>query len=175
MILHPPNITENPDNKPTVFLAGPIQGAVDWQAEAGKQFEYIAQNDELRIANPRKEYLDKEFDYASQVDWEINHLRKASVNGVLLFWLAREEEHDCHRSYAQTTRWELAVWFQKMIMVNDRHGDRSKIQMVVGIEEGFSGERYIRKQFEDNTAFHNVVIQNTLKATVYEAVKILSK
>ena len=39
MILTPPLITENPDNKPTVFLAGPIQGAVDWQAEAGKQFE----------------------------------------------------------------------------------------------------------------------------------------
>ena len=174
MILSPPLITENPDNKPTVFLAGPIQGAVDWQAEAGKLFEFITQKDELRIANPRKEYLDKEFDYAAQVDWEIDHLRKASVNGVLLFWLAREEEHDCHRAYAQTTRWELAVWFQKMILQHYK-ANGTYIHMVVGIEEGFTGERYIRKQFADNSDFHNVVIQSTLKDTVIEAVKILSK
>jgi hypothetical protein len=173
MILHPPHITVNNEFTPIVFLAGPIQGAVDWQADACKRFEYIAQNDELRIANPRKEYLDKEFDYASQVDWEIDHLTQASRHGVILFWLAREEEHDCHRSYAQTTRWELAVWFQKMITANDL--DDHPIKIVLGIEEGFSGERYIRKQFEDNAEFHNVVIQSTLKATVYEAVKILSK
>ncbi len=54
-----------------------------------------------------------------------------------MFWLAKEAEVVEGREYAQTTRWELATW-------KERHLTRG-VKLVVGIEEGFSGARYIRK------------------------------
>jgi hypothetical protein len=119
-----------------VFLAGPIQGAADWQADA---ISYLtASAPTLNIASPRRWYLPGTFDYGAQVDWETHHLRRAAENGVILFWLAAEREHDCNRSYAQTTRFELAEW-------KIRH-ERDGVLIVVGIEEGFSGAPYIRRR-----------------------------
>jgi hypothetical protein len=54
---------------------------------------------------------------------------------VILFWLAREAESVPGRAYAQTTRFELAEW-------KVRH-ERDGVRLAVGIEEGFSGARYI--------------------------------
>jgi hypothetical protein len=56
-----------------------------------------------------------------------------------LFWLAAEAEHDCTRSYAQTSRFELSEW-------KIRH-ERDGVRLVVGIEDGFSGARYILRRF----------------------------
>ena len=71
-----------------VFLAGPIQGARNWQQEA---YEYLKnQLDEkelnITVANPRRIYLDGEFVYERQVDWETEFLNRASYNGVIIFW-----------------------------------------------------------------------------------------
>lgn len=122
---------------PLVFLAGPIQGAPDWQAEAIAWF--AAEAPALTVASPRRECLPGEFDYAAQVNWETHHLRRAAHCGVILFWLARESVVVPGRSYAQTTRFELAEW-------KVRH-ERDGAQLVIGIEEGFSGARYVRHRF----------------------------
>ena len=139
MNIFPP---DRPDAKgPVIFLAGPIQSAVDWQREAREILNRIAP--ELNVASPRRE-IDfegefKEQMYAEQVDWETFYLRRAATEGAILFWLAKEDEHVCHRAYAQTTRFEIGEW-------KERHC-RDGAHLVVGIEEGFTGARYVRRRF----------------------------
>ena len=134
-VLRPPNII--PIHTPLVFLAGPIQGAPDWQAEAVQWFTTNAPG--ISVASPRRQYAKSEFDYAAQVDWETHHLRWAAEHGVILFWLAREAVPVPGRAYAQTSRFELAEW-------KVRH-ERDGAKLVVGIDDGFSGARYIRHRF----------------------------
>jgi hypothetical protein len=135
VVLLPPNVVAV--GGPLVFLAGPIQGAPDWQAEAVRWF--AAEAPGITVASPRHDYLPGEFDYAAQVDWETLHLRRAAERGVILFWLAREAVSIPGRSYAQTSRFELAEW-------KVRH-ERDGVRLVVGVEDGFSGARYIRHRF----------------------------
>jgi hypothetical protein len=122
---------------PVVFLAGPIQGAPDWQGEAIGLLRRSAPA--LHLACPRRDYAPGEFAFAAQVDWETHYLRRAAQEGAILFWLAREAAHDCGRAYAQTSRFELAEW-------KVRH-ERDGVKLVVGLEEGFSGARYIWRRF----------------------------
>jgi len=122
---------------PVVFLAGPTRGA-QWQEEAIRLLV-----PHVHVASPRRPIdTEREFTdamYAEQVDWETRFLRRAGREGVVLFWLAREDEHRCERPHAQTTRFELAEW-------KERHA-RDGARLVVGIEEGFTGARYIRRRF----------------------------
>jgi hypothetical protein len=120
-----------------VFLAGPIQGAPDWQTDAIRWFAEHAPG--IAVASPRRRDRSREFQYAEQVDWETHYLRRASACGVILFWLARETEVVQGRAYAQTSRFELAEW-------KVRH-ERDGVRLAVGIEDGFSGSRYIRHRF----------------------------
>ena len=53
--------------------------------------------------------------------------------------LAREAISVPGRCYGQTSRFELAEW-------KTRH-ERDGVQLVVGLEQGFSGARYIRHRF----------------------------
>jgi hypothetical protein len=116
-----------------VFLAGPIQGTRDWQAEMVAHLQAIAPA--IDIANPRRGRLESDFAYAEQVDWETEQLARAGRNGVIVFWLAKEAEHDAKRAYAQTSRVELGEW-----MVRAQQG---AAKLVVGMETGFPGARYI--------------------------------
>src|SRR5690242_6270198 len=98
-VLRPPHYSDMAG--PIVFLAGPIQGAPDWQFEAVELLH--AGDHRLNIASPRRlEAWNTGNDYNEQVDWETHHLRQAAREGVILFWLAREAEHRCDRAYAQT-------------------------------------------------------------------------
>jgi hypothetical protein len=135
VVLLPPDVV--PVHGPLVFLAGPIQGAPDWQADAIRWFAEHAP--EIAVASPRREYAPGAFEYAAQVDWETHHLRRAAECGVILFWLARETVNTPGRSYAQTTRFELGEW-------KVRH-ERDGVGLVVGIEDAFSGARYVRHRF----------------------------
>ena len=128
---------------PLVFLAGPTW-TVPWQDEAIGILRGLDAG--LHIANPRRP-VDPERDfseamYAEQVDWETEHLRRAGKDGVVLFWLAAERKHRCDRAFAQTTRFELAEWKEMHRLGGAR--------MVLGIEEGFTGARYIRRRFEQD-------------------------
>ena len=145
---------------PLVFLAGPIQGAPDWQAEAIAWFS--AQAPQLNIASPRREYAPGEFDHAAQMDWESHYLRRAAQCGVILFWLARESLEISGRSYAQTTRFELAEW-------KVRH-ENDGTQLVVGIEDGFSGARYIRRRYAQDCP--SVPVVTSLAEACQLAVKL---
>jgi hypothetical protein len=135
LVLSPPTVIEF--TGPVVFLAGPIRGAPDWQADAVRLLHSLAPG--LHVANPRRVYPPGTFDHAAQVDWETHHLRRAGADGVILFWLADEAAHDCTRAYAQTTRFELAEW-------KVRH-ERDGAKLVVGVGDRFTGARYIRRRF----------------------------
>jgi len=137
MILTPPKLVTVDPRKPFVFLAGPIQGAPDWQREA---ITHLA-DDDCYIANPRNEVWHGDFD--AQVIWETHYLAQAALWGVIIFWLAKQvtppqDPLPFHplRAYAQTSRFELGEWFS-----------RAPYAIAVGIEPGFTGEDYIRHRF----------------------------
>lgn len=127
---------------PLIFLAGPIQGAPDWQSEA---IGLLSVNPHVSIASPRRasqargEFSDE--DYSLQVLWEWDHMSRAGENGVILFWLAREMVGVPGRAYAQTTRFELGETVARHIFTG--------IRVVVGLEEGFTNRRYITKSLQE--------------------------
>jgi hypothetical protein len=156
-LLSPPAIIDV--TGPIIFLAGPIQGALDWQKDAIGIIQQL--NPAVHIASPRREYWSGTFDYAKQVDWETHFLRRAAHNGVVLFWLAREHVHKPERAYAQTSRFELAEWKVRR--------ERDGIKLVIGIDEGFSNARYIRRRFSQDCP--DVPIVNDLGETCKLAVE----
>lgn len=150
---------------PVIFLAGPIQGAHSWQEEAIEIIHSLDSN--ICIANPRRQNIEIKGDfttgmYNEQVDWETFHLRKAGENGCVMFWLAKESSHDCSRAYAQTTRFELAEW-------KARH-EFLKANLVIGIEDGFTGAKYIRRRFMQDCP--EVPICDSLEETCEQAVRL---
>lgn len=131
--------------RPLIFLAGPIQGAPDWQERA---IAFItAAAPDLDVASPRRpETKEGEFgesDYITQVDWEHDHLAIAAETGATLFWLANEAHHVPGRSYAQTTRFELG----EAVTLHRLTGAR----VVVGIDAGFTNARYLRRTIGKKT------------------------
>ncbi|MBA4186805.1 MAG: hypothetical protein C0467_02180 [Planctomycetaceae bacterium] len=161
IVLSPPTII--PIEGPLVFLAGPIQGAPDWQSDAIRWFVEHAPT--FSVASPRRLDRSREFDYAAQVDWETHYLRRAAENGVILFWLAHESVGVPGRSYAQTSRFELAEW-------KVRH-ERDDVRLVIGIEDGFSGARYIQHRFGQDCP--RVPIVSSLAAVCAAAVELIGR
>lgn len=158
-LILPPNIVEL--KGPLIFLAGPIQGAANWQGEAVDILHRL--EPKVFVASPRKDCLDDTFVYAAQVDWETRYLNQAARQGAILFWLARETEHHCHRAYAQTTRFELGEW-------KSRH-EQGGAKLAVGIEEGFSNARYIRRRLAQDCP--DISIGDSLEATCKNALALI--
>jgi hypothetical protein len=136
ILLQPPEIVEGP----VIFLAGPIQGAPNWQQDAATQIHEL--DPSIIVASPRKDYPEGTFVYEKQVDWETHFLRTAGRLGVIAFWLAQQTIATPDRAYAQTSRFELAEW--KMLHVYE------DIKLTLGIEEGFGNARYIRRRFDQD-------------------------
>ena len=87
---------------PLVFLAGPIQGAEDWQERA---IELISrENPALNVASPRGDYSSRKFDYNAQVDWETYYLNQAAKYGGGLFLLAKKKKHTCDKGFSPTNQ-----------------------------------------------------------------------
>ena len=158
LTLTPPEIVET--YSPVIFLAGPIQGAPNWQPEAASFIHDI--DPEIIVASPRKNYPEGTFVYEKQVDWETHFLRTAGRTGVIAFWLAAQVEETPGRAYAQTTRFELAEW--KM-----RH-EYEGTKLTVGIEEGFGNERYIRRRLAQDAP--GVKITDSLEEMCRNAVDL---
>ena len=166
MLLLPPERLDERSTL-TIFLAGPVQGADDWQQQAISLIHKKVP--ELIIASPRRKtdvkYQKGDFPvkmYNEQVDWETVNLRLAGTDGVVMFWLAKEYQHRCDRAYSQTSRFELGewkVWHQV-----------TGIDLVVGIEEGFTNRRYIRRRFSQDCP--KVPIFSTLEETCYKTIEI---
>jgi hypothetical protein len=140
-MITPPD--DPPISGPVIFLAGPIQGAKDWQAEAARLI-----GERTHVANPRRPVF-PEGAFDEQVWWESRWLARATV---ILFWLAAEHEHRCDQAYAQTTRFELGEWMAK-----------APERVVVGGEASFTGLRYLRAR--------GISVHETLDATIEEAVR----
>lgn len=158
-LITPPEIIEV-DNR-IIFLAGPIQGAADWQARVINIIHDL--DSSVVVASPRKDYESGTFVYERQVDWETHFLRKAGASGVIAFWLARQIIETPGRSYAQTTRFELAEWKMK----HELEG----AALTLGIEEGFGNARYIRRRFEQDAP--EVKITDSLEDMCKNAVELL--
>jgi len=150
---------------PVIFLAGPIQGATDWQNEAARFIKSEAQ--EVHIASPRRPEFNKgDFvgdKHKEQVDWEHFYLQRAGENGVILFWLAKEQEHSCDRAYAQTTRFELGEAVAKHHFAN--------IKVIVGIEDGFTNANYLRITLSKK--YPGIPICNNLQETCKTAIQYI--
>lgn len=154
----PDNSVANPrsiSTPPLVFLAGPIQGAPDWQAEAVAMFR----KEEIATANPRCLDFKPEY-FKHQVEWETAYLYHARARGVILFWIPKEAEHIEGRQYAQTTRFELGEHFQTICQGNG----------VLGAETEIPGMRYVQERYQLQTG-KELVIPTTLADTVALAVR----
>ncbi len=160
-LIRPLDENNNPEN-PVVFLAGPIQGAADWQTKAA---EFLAKGDiqDLTIACPRTEgpWHGR---YNEQVDWETKYLAAAGRRGCILFWLAKENEHTCKRAYGQTTRFELGEWFGRVAA----YTVSTSANVVVGIEDGFTNARYIRRRLYTDR-FARIGVFESLEETCEQA------
>ena len=142
----PPQHTPIPDQAPLIFLAGPIQGAKDWQTPTALQLsEHIP---ELHVASPRR-LSATGFDYNEQITWEKDHLKRSRELGVIMFWFAAQDptlEYKAGRPYAQTSRIEIGRalgWH-----------DSNPFPLVIGIEPGYTengggSERYFRSLAEE--------------------------
>jgi hypothetical protein len=158
LIVQPPEIVET--ESPVIFLAGPIQGAPDWHTSAAHLIHEI--DPTITVASPRKSYAEGTFVYEKQVDWETHFLRTAGRTGVIAFWLAAQANETPGRSYAQTTRFELAEWKMK----HEYEG----ANLTIGIEEGFGNARYIRRRFAQDAP--EVKITDSLEEMVQNAVDL---
>lgn len=162
MIISPPN-TSAAENDTVVFLAGPIQGARDWQTELAK--ELLSSNPNLIVATPRAQSIKtKSFSYNAQVSWEQRHLKMAAFNkGVVVFWFEAQDHslpYEKGRSYAQTTRFELGEVIGWKFLQPD-------IQLVIGVDplyakNGGGSEKYIRWLADE----FGVQVQESLKDVV---------
>ena len=152
---------------PVVFLAGPTFGLKIWQDDAIALLGRLAPW--LHVASPRRPLdTEREFTppmYQEQVDWETRWLRRAGSHGVVMFWLAAETVHRCHRPHAQTTRFELGEWKE----IHRRDGS----PLVVGIEEGFTGGRYIRLRLAQECP--RVLTPGTLEQTCAATVALAAE
>lgn len=137
---------------PVVFLAGPIQGVTPWQEDAILLLR--ESKHKLTIANPRRSDETWQFQFDIQVDWETHYLDRAHREGVILFWLAKETAHSCERAYAQTTRFELGEWLAKYLA--------KKYKIVLGIEDGFTGARYIRRRLATDRKLKGIPVFDNL-------------
>ncbi len=158
LFLQPPEIVDV--EGPLIFLAGPIQGAPEWQNDAVSIIRSL--DSSIVVASPRKNYPEGTFLYENQVDWETHFLRKAGENGVVSFWLATQTSETPGRAYAQTSRFELAEWKMK------HEYEGSKI--TIGIEQGFGNARYIKRRLSQDCP--DVKIADTLETMCLNAVQL---
>ncbi len=182
-LILPPNYIDIID--PLIFLAGPITNAPNWQPEAVKIIWSL--DPQIYIANPKRIEKFESDDpkelkrlYNEQVDWETYHLKRAGLasfftrdmlgggqreygqSGVIMFYLANPASHRCDRPYAQTTRFELGEW-------KARHQSQGAL-LCVGIEKGFTNEKYIRRRFAQDCP--TVPLCDTLEETCQETVRL---
>lgn len=167
MILRPPRHAYASFNGRFIFLAGPIQGAEDWQSRAIQLLDTQDQHD-VHIACPRRAGELKKLDARGRVeqyDWEHNFLEHAIRDGVILFWLANEAKHLCDRAYAQTSRFELG-WAVGTLM-----GQGGKV--VVGFDDRFSNAPYLRHTI--GRFAPGIPLCSTLEETCEQALDLLAR
>lgn len=131
-----------------VFLAGPIQGASDWQHN-------LPDLENVVWLSPRKpSYPVTNFNYTEQVQWETDALRMANI---VIFWIPKPAEEVGGRSYAQTTRFELGE--------NLARGKR----IILGAYNEFPGRKYL----EFKASKYSNVIDNKVYNSLEDCLGVL--
>lgn len=131
---------------PLLFLAGPIRGGGDWQADMADHI--MRQKPSALIACPSRwnethrlaHHFHKPFSAAPnrQLEWERHYLKQAGlepdVPGCVIFWLGLESvvhPHPGPEPYAMDTRREIGKFTAYAEMMN--------VRMVVGGNRYFHG------------------------------------
>lgn len=154
-LITPASPSKNYSDKKIIFLAGPIKGAPDWQAQAIKDLADL----DIYIANPRRENV-QNFNLDLQIDWESKFLALADV---IMFWIPPKDADIAGRDYAQTTRFELSEWAAKT------HYNREYKKIAVGIDDAFFGKSYIVRRL---TA-ENIPVYNNYAETISKVRSLL--
>jgi len=155
------------------FLAGPVLGGGDWQAEAVQILNaggYLKPRDTVAIPYfDRKgrsfplyeanKWVGQAGHFGNQLDWERHYIQESGNKGCLIFWLPEESTEDPRPGggYAQDTRGELArfsVW----------RGVSPEFRVVVGAQKGFPGLSTLERNWvHDEKVFQGKGIACTSK------------
>ena len=144
--------------KHSLFLAGGIDRAPDWQKDAIAYLKKNSSEFDLAVFNPRRSTPFSREDYEArgeQVEWEFKHLRFAKV---ILFWFP--ESAPC-----TTSLLELGYWL-------------STSKVVIGINPGHYKERSIKTQISllnKSRLGLTVEVENNLEDTIDNALAFLRK
>lgn len=84
-IIEAPNLLEQGNPNPSIFLAGGITGCPDWQSEVIN----LLSDTDLILFNPRRHKFPMGDSSAAeeQIKWEFSHLQQATG---ILFWFCKE-------------------------------------------------------------------------------------
>ena len=151
-IIKCPNDFKTSKKRWKVFLAGPIQGAPAWQDEIGEFFDIP----EVEWISPRRpnDQISEATYGVGQMEWETQALDYADI---ILVWIPEPVEDVPGRSYAQTTRFEVAENLAK--------GKK----MIIGTYRKFSGRNY----FEYKASKYDNIIGDTICSSLDECIDLL--
>lgn len=154
----------NYDKKVTLFEAGPIQGAPQWQIKLANDLSDIK---DLLIANPRREN-DPNFVYEEQVEWESYYLNRADI---IVFYIPKEEVKVEGRVYAQTTNIELAEWLTLASKLINK-------KLVICIDDSITTKKYLLKkikQYKNENIIYVDTYEELLSTTRKLTIDIINK
>ena len=162
----PPHYNAIQEDAPLIFLAGPIQGAPDWQTSTAD--ELLHHLPDSNVASPRRvaDIDSPRFDYKEQVTWEKYHLRRSRALGVIAFWFAAQDPtipYETGRAYAQTSRIEIGRLFG--------WADHEPFPLVIGFDkdytvQGGGSERYVRTMADE----HDIPVLDTLDEVIDQTI-----
>jgi len=144
-------------NAVSIFLGGPINGALEWRDKFMTHFQekYSEFDERIAFLNPqRKEAFKKSTDinqneYQWQVVWEAYHLNSADI----ILFIIPEKEFEIE-NYARTTRFELGEWMAKNNILsthpNIQDSDLNFPHILICIDDSFAGKRYINNKVDSS-------------------------
>lgn len=173
-------------NYPLFFLAGPVRGGGDWQADMFRTLQRFLPRERGTAVSPCRWGKDPkhpltgsfaqgpEERFEHQLDWERYYLERAGLPtnkpGCIIFWLPLESQTHPHpgpEPYAMDTRGELGEWRGRMM-----HNPR--IHLVIGADPKFLGLSQIRRNFSAALGY-TFPIYHTMEETARAAIELADK
>ncbi|MES2966403.1 MAG: hypothetical protein V4668_01290 [Patescibacteria group bacterium] len=171
--------------QPLFFLAGPIRGGGDWQAQMAETI--ISVMPHASIACPSRwnsnhrlaRHFHRPFSEASnrQLAWERHYLKQAGLDpdaiGSIIFWLGLESTENPHpgpEPYAMDTRREIGKFTAYLEVLRDFPELRGRLdaRVVVGGHPQFHGLSVIMDELQNATG-RDVPFFTNMKDLVYAA------
>ena len=165
-ILNAPEYNNTINDDFVIYLMGPIQGAENWHEKFIKEMSNFKTDKNIIIASPKRKNKDNNFNYEDQIKWETYYLQKAANNGLIFCWISKEINKNEHRSFAQTTRFELGEYFLYGKDIKD-------FKIIIGVDKSFSGIKYIEYKYKQK--YSDFKLYNDFDLAINEVKKILNK